>query len=215
METDLNQPPPVSNNSNNSDPGGHDRDLSKMFIGGLSWQTTPDDLKNYFSQFGDIAEVMVMKDPTTKRSRGFGFVTFTDQKSLDDVLSHGPHELGGKKIDPKIAFPKSAHPKVSESFQCLFCLFCLAAFCLFLSPRGHSCCDVIHSRRSELGTYSQCLVSFHQRSTCPLYIGHTNAWRAISWKDCRETCRPSGARRSQEPTRRSPSLASSRSCLFI
>ncbi len=40
-----------------------------MFIGGLSWQTTPEGLKEYFSKFGEIAEVMVMKDPTTRRSR--------------------------------------------------------------------------------------------------------------------------------------------------
>jgi RNA-binding protein Musashi len=44
-------------------------DPGKMFIGGLSWQTTPESLKEYFAKFGDIAEVMVMKDPTTRRSR--------------------------------------------------------------------------------------------------------------------------------------------------
>lgn len=83
-----------------------------MFIGGLSWQTAPEGLREYFSKFGDITEVMVMKDPTTRRSRGFGFVTFADPSSVDKVLTNGPHELDGKKIDPKIAFPKRAHPKM-------------------------------------------------------------------------------------------------------
>jgi len=84
-----------------------------MFIGGLSWQTAPEGLREYFSKFGDITEVMVMKDPTTRRSRGFGFVTFADASSVDKVLSFGgTHELDGKKIDPKIAFPKRAHPKM-------------------------------------------------------------------------------------------------------
>lgn len=92
--------------------GSGDRDLPKMFIGGLSWQTAPEGLREYFSKFGDITEVMVMKDPTTRRSRGFGFVTFADPSSVDKVLSNGPHELDGKKIDPKIAFPKRAHPKM-------------------------------------------------------------------------------------------------------
>ncbi|KAH9390031.1 Chromatin assembly complex, subunit 3 [Tyrophagus putrescentiae] len=69
-------------------------------------------LREYFSKFGDITEVMVMKDPTTRRSRGFGFVTFSDAASVDKVLMNGPHELDGKKIDPKIAFPKRAHPKM-------------------------------------------------------------------------------------------------------
>ncbi|KAK8384294.1 hypothetical protein O3P69_009220 [Scylla paramamosain] len=43
-------------------------DPGKMFIGGLSWQTTAEGLREYFSKFGDINEVMVMKDPTTRRS---------------------------------------------------------------------------------------------------------------------------------------------------
>ncbi|GFQ83509.1 RNA-binding protein Musashi homolog Rbp6 [Trichonephila clavata] len=87
-------------------------DPGKMFIGGLSWQTAPEGLREYFSKYGDITEVMVMKDPTTRRSRGFGFVTFADPDSVDKVLANGPHELDGKKIDPKIAFPKRAHPKM-------------------------------------------------------------------------------------------------------
>ncbi|GFY52873.1 RNA-binding protein Musashi homolog Rbp6 [Trichonephila inaurata madagascariensis] len=72
---------------------------------------TEEGLREYFSKYGDITEVMVMKDPTTRRSRGFGFVTFADPDSVDKVLANGPHELDGKKIDPKIAFPKRAHPK--------------------------------------------------------------------------------------------------------
>lgn len=89
-------------------------DPGKMFIGGLSWQTSPESLRDYFSKFGEITEVMVMKDPTTRRSRGFGFITFGDPASVDKVLAHGTHELDGKKIDPKVAFPRRAHPKVSS-----------------------------------------------------------------------------------------------------
>ena len=40
-----------------------------MFIGGLSWQTSAEGLREYFSKHGDVTEVMVMKDPTTRRSR--------------------------------------------------------------------------------------------------------------------------------------------------
>ena len=60
-------------------------DPGKMFIGGLSWQTTPETVREYFSQFGDVAEVMVMKDPATRRSRGFGFITFTQASSVGKV----------------------------------------------------------------------------------------------------------------------------------
>jgi len=41
-------------------------DPGKMFVGGLSWQTTPESIREYFSTFGELAEVMVMKDPTTR-----------------------------------------------------------------------------------------------------------------------------------------------------
>lgn len=95
-------------------------DPGKMFIGGLSWQTTPEGMKEYFSKFGDIAEVMVMKDPTTRRSRGFGFVTFSDVTGVDKVLAHGTHDLDGKKIDPKVAFPRRAHPKMVTRTKKIF-----------------------------------------------------------------------------------------------
>ncbi|XP_050054685.1 RNA-binding protein Musashi homolog Rbp6 isoform X3 [Aphis gossypii] len=95
-------------------------DPGKMFIGGLSWQTSPESLREYFSKFGEITEVMVMKDPTTRRSRGFGFVTFADPSSVDKVLALGSHELDGKKIDPKVAFPRRAHPKMVTRTKKIF-----------------------------------------------------------------------------------------------
>ncbi|XP_055845943.1 RNA-binding protein Musashi homolog Rbp6 isoform X6 [Episyrphus balteatus] len=92
----------------------------KMFVGGLSWQTSPESLRDYFSRFGEISEAMVMKDPTTRRSRGFGFVTFSDPASVDKVLAQGTHELDGKKIDPKVAFPRRAHPKMVTRTKKIF-----------------------------------------------------------------------------------------------
>ncbi|KAM7334062.1 hypothetical protein ACRRTK_007382 [Alexandromys fortis] len=93
---------------------------SKMFIGGLSWQTSPDSLRDYFSKFGEIRECMVMRDPTTKRSRGFGFVTFADPASVDKVLGQPHHELDSKTIDPKVAFPRRAQPKMVTRTKKIF-----------------------------------------------------------------------------------------------
>ncbi|XP_043272062.1 RNA-binding protein Musashi homolog Rbp6 isoform X4 [Venturia canescens] len=95
-------------------------DPGKMFIGGLSWQSSPESLREYFTKYGDITEVMVMKDPTTRRSRGFGFITFADPASVDKVLSQGNHELDGKKIDPKVAFPRRTHPKMVTRTKKIF-----------------------------------------------------------------------------------------------
>ncbi|XP_060527791.1 RNA-binding protein Musashi homolog Rbp6 isoform X1 [Cylas formicarius] len=124
-----------------SSPAEVPNDPGKMFIGGLSWQTSPESLREYFSKYGDITEVMVMKDPATRRSsgtgvvcfasgvdsgpvvytpRGFGFITFTDPSSVDKVLAQGTHELDGKKIDPKVAFPRRAHPKMVTRTKKIF-----------------------------------------------------------------------------------------------
>merc|ERR1719464_1542716 len=79
----------------------------KLFVGGLSWQTSQDKLREYFGQFGNVTDVLVMKDPVTQRSRGFGFITFSTPEAVDRVLSVPSHSLDGKKIDPKHATPKS------------------------------------------------------------------------------------------------------------
>uniref|UniRef100_A0A8K9X4R5 RRM domain-containing protein n=1 Tax=Oncorhynchus mykiss TaxID=8022 RepID=A0A8K9X4R5_ONCMY len=91
-----------------------------MFIGGLSWQTTQEGLKEYFCKYGEVKECMVMRDPVTKRSRGFGFVTFVDQAGVDSVLAVTRHELDSKTIDPKVAFPRRAQPKLVTRTKKIF-----------------------------------------------------------------------------------------------
>uniref|UniRef100_A0A672N8W2 RNA-binding protein Musashi homolog 2-like n=1 Tax=Sinocyclocheilus grahami TaxID=75366 RepID=A0A672N8W2_SINGR len=113
MEADASQVTSGSPNDSQHDPG-------KMFIGGLSWQTSPDSLRDYFSKFGEIRECMVMRDPTTKRSRGFGFITFADVSSVDKVLAQPHHELDSKTIDPKVAFPRRAQPKMVTRTKKIF-----------------------------------------------------------------------------------------------
>ncbi|XP_052242130.1 RNA-binding protein Musashi homolog 2-like isoform X5 [Dreissena polymorpha] len=95
-------------------------DPGKMFIGGLSWQTTAEKLKEHFGNYGEIKESMVMKDPTTKRSRGFGFVTYKNPDSVDKCLENGPHILDGKQVDPKVAFPRKAQPKMVTKTKKIF-----------------------------------------------------------------------------------------------
>ncbi|KAK1786655.1 hypothetical protein P4O66_003093 [Electrophorus voltai] len=90
MESDSNQ--------SNLTAADSPHDPCKMFIGGLSWQTTQEGLKDYFCKFGEVKESMVMRDPVTKRSRGFGFVTFADQAGVDKVLAQTRHELDSKTV---------------------------------------------------------------------------------------------------------------------
>lgn len=94
----------MSHQEASSDPD----DAGKMFIGGLSWETTKDGLKNYFEKFGEVTDCVVMRDPATGRSRGFGFVTFADPKVCDDIMQNGPHQLDERTIDPKLAVARSS-----------------------------------------------------------------------------------------------------------
>ncbi|KAK5649721.1 hypothetical protein RI129_000750 [Pyrocoelia pectoralis] len=100
------------NNSNDPAPG-------KLFVGGLSWQTSCEKLREYFGMFGNVTDVLIMKDPVTQRSRGFGFITFSEPSSVDKVLKVPIHTLDGKKIDPKHATPKN-RPKQPNKTKKIF-----------------------------------------------------------------------------------------------
>ncbi|KAF2173958.1 hypothetical protein M409DRAFT_62161 [Zasmidium cellare ATCC 36951] len=86
-----------------------------MFIGGLNWETTDQSLKDYFSQFGEVVECTVMRDGATGRSRGFGFLTFKDPKTVNTVMVK-EHQLDGKLIDPKRAIPRDEQEKTAKIF---------------------------------------------------------------------------------------------------
>ncbi|KAI8946769.1 hypothetical protein F4801DRAFT_593139 [Xylaria longipes] len=86
-----------------------------MFIGGLNWETTDQSLRDYFSQFGEVTECTVMRDGATGRSRGFGFLTFKDPKTVNIVMVK-EHFLDGKLIDPKRAIPRDEQEKTSKIF---------------------------------------------------------------------------------------------------
>ena len=84
---------------------------------------------------GDPNSIYIFHPFTSSYSRGFGFVTFADNEAVEKVTQFGIHTLDGKKIDPKVAFPKESAPKVkhtfvrtnsnltfiSEKFYCLIC----------------------------------------------------------------------------------------------
>jgi hypothetical protein len=73
----------------------------KMFVGGLSWTTTAETLKAYFSQYGEVEDSVVMYDRQTMRSRGYGYVTMKDPEAVQRVTTTRPHIVDGKQIDPK------------------------------------------------------------------------------------------------------------------
>uniref|UniRef100_A0A182K9J0 RRM domain-containing protein n=1 Tax=Anopheles christyi TaxID=43041 RepID=A0A182K9J0_9DIPT len=78
-------------------------DERKLFVGGLSWETTEKDLREHFGQYGEIESINVKTDPNTGRSRGFAFIVYKASDSIDKVVAAGEHVLNNKKVDPKRA----------------------------------------------------------------------------------------------------------------
>jgi RNA recognition motif-containing protein len=58
-----------------------------------------DKLRKYFSAYGTIQDAVVMKDPVSRRSRGFGFITFLEIDAVDNVLDNEPHIIDSRKVD--------------------------------------------------------------------------------------------------------------------
>ncbi|WBW72694.1 mRNA cleavage factor complex subunit Msi2 [Schizosaccharomyces osmophilus] len=100
---------------NKEDQSPFNKEDGKMFIGGLNWETTDESLRDYFEQFGEVLDCTVMRDSTSGRSRGFGFLTFKDPRCVNDVMSK-EHHLDGKIIDPKRAIPREEQEKTAKMF---------------------------------------------------------------------------------------------------
>lgn len=69
--------------------------------------TTTEMLHQYFQNFGELTDCVVIKNPTTKLSRCFGFVQFTTPQIADHVVESRPHIIDGKEIDVKHASAES------------------------------------------------------------------------------------------------------------
>jgi len=85
---------------------GRDQE-NKLFIGGLSYSTEDKSLREYFERFGPLSDYVVMRYPdTTRRSRGFGFVSFDNKADMENCLASQPHNLDGRTVELKQATPK-------------------------------------------------------------------------------------------------------------
>uniref|UniRef100_A0A671KFP4 Heterogeneous nuclear ribonucleoprotein A1a n=1 Tax=Sinocyclocheilus anshuiensis TaxID=1608454 RepID=A0A671KFP4_9TELE len=96
--------------------------LRKLFIGGLSFETTDESLRAHFEQWGALTDCVVMRDPNTKRSRGFGFVTYSSVNEVDAAMDARPHKVDGRAVEPKRAVSREdsckagAHSTVKKMF---------------------------------------------------------------------------------------------------
>lgn len=79
----------------------------KIFIGGLHIEATVTDIERYFGRFGRLIDSVVMFDHDTRRSRGFGFITYDNDESVQQVLNPSViHKIMDRPVEVKLAVPK-------------------------------------------------------------------------------------------------------------
>ena len=80
----------------------------KLFVGGLSWGTSSEGLREAFAAFGEVTEAKVVTERDTGRSRGFGFVTFADEASASDAMdAMNGADLDGRTLRVDLATDRS------------------------------------------------------------------------------------------------------------
>jgi len=107
----------------NGPPGGKgsiDHRGCTVFVGRLAQATDNDSLRSFFGQFGEVVSSDVRIDPTTGRSKGFGFISFAEHGMLEAVFDqHGRHEIDGRWVDVRRYDEDKAeageHDRVSRS----------------------------------------------------------------------------------------------------
>jgi RNA recognition motif-containing protein len=86
--------------------------MYKLFVGGLPFSTTDEEMAQLFSQHGTVASAVVVKDRDTGRSKGFGFVEFENDdegKAAEKALNGS--DMGGRSITVNQARPKEDRPR--------------------------------------------------------------------------------------------------------
>ncbi|KAJ8770462.1 hypothetical protein K2173_017953 [Erythroxylum novogranatense] len=91
----------------------------KLFIGGISWDTNEDRLKEYFQAFGEVNEAVIMKDRTTGRARGFGFVVFADPGVAERVVME-KHLIDGRNVEAKKAVPRDDQNLLNKNINSIY-----------------------------------------------------------------------------------------------
>lgn len=78
----------------------------KLFVGGISWDTTEDTLKNHFAQAGTVVSAQIITDKFTGKSRGFGFVEMSSDEEAQKAIA----DLNGSQLDGRSLVVNEAKP---------------------------------------------------------------------------------------------------------
>jgi nucleolin len=84
-----------------------DQQENKLFVGNISWNATNEDLKEFFSQVGEVVDAVIINNKHTGRSKGFGFVTMKSAEAVDEAIE----KLNGQELDGRALIVSKARPR--------------------------------------------------------------------------------------------------------
>ncbi|XVF53302.1 hypothetical protein PTKIN_Ptkin05aG0088400 [Pterospermum kingtungense] len=100
----MSEPGPNKMSNETNVTGFGDTTYTKIFVGGLAWETKRDTLRRYFEQFGEILEAVVINEKSTGRSKGYGFVTFKDADSAMRACYNPFPVIDGRRANCNLAY---------------------------------------------------------------------------------------------------------------
>ena len=84
---------------------------TKLYVGGLAYETTEKELEELFAKHGTVESVAIIMDRDTNRSKGFGFVEMSSAEEAQKAITNlNGQELGGRKLMVNQARPKEDRP---------------------------------------------------------------------------------------------------------
>jgi RNA recognition motif-containing protein len=91
--------------------------VKKLYVGGISWNTTDDQLRAAFAQAGNVISAIVIKDKFSGRSKGFGFVEMEEAEANEAIEMWNGKELDGRNITVNEARPMEDRPPRRDNFS--------------------------------------------------------------------------------------------------
>lgn len=78
----------------------------KLYVGGIPYSSTNEDLKNHFSKAGEVKDAVIIMDKMTHRSKGFGFVEMADKAGADNAIAmFNEKDFQGRNLTVNYARP--------------------------------------------------------------------------------------------------------------
>lgn len=92
-----------------------DTTLTKVFVGGLAWETQNEVMRDYFDKYGEILEAVIISDKITGRSKGYGFVTFKEPEAAKKACEDPTPVINGRRANCNLASLGARRPRSSSS----------------------------------------------------------------------------------------------------